>query len=432
MAAGLPGTVVSADNAGTLLVWEARTGDVLHRLESPPANHYTLASDPAKGILAGAFGESIVLWDLHSGKEVRRLRGHKGGTHSLAFHPGGDILCGANPCDAVLIWNWRKGEIVGRIPCEVPGDGPAFSPDGRILALIVDGLTVRLWDWEKREQLRILRVPQRGMVAHHRGLGHLVFSPDGSRVAACSDDGLVHLWDPYRGDHIMLLRLDSSAFLREVAFVRNGQALVGVNGYSQVKVWNALVDPNVMYGAEAERLVDRLFQEQVVRSAVVARLEADTELSPAFRSVCLHVVAERNPDPADIIFRAKALLCASDRSPEEYQQALRTAEAIMAALPEKASSLALLGKAQYRTGQLEKALKTLTQAQALASPDSNAEERAVGQLFLALTYRRLGKWEEARKQYIRARDIAATLMEDPDKHLLLKFVLEEAESGFGF
>jgi WD40 repeat protein len=65
----------------------------------------------------------------------------------------------------------------------------AFSPDSRVLAVVVNKFTVQLIDLEKFASLGTLRAPG---TTHRRGLA---FSADGSRLAAVGPEARVAIWD---------------------------------------------------------------------------------------------------------------------------------------------------------------------------------------------------------------------------------------------
>src|SRR5208337_2509186 len=64
----------------------------------------------------------------------------------------------------------------------------ACSPDGKRLATAGDDGTVRIWDAENLEELRVLR-------GHDEAVFTVVFSPDGQWLASAGDGGTIKLWD---------------------------------------------------------------------------------------------------------------------------------------------------------------------------------------------------------------------------------------------
>ena len=64
----------------------------------------------------------------------------------------------------------------------------AFSPDGTALAGACDDKTVRLWDAKTGKELAVFK-------GHTNRVWSVSFSPDGKTLASGSDDKTVRLWD---------------------------------------------------------------------------------------------------------------------------------------------------------------------------------------------------------------------------------------------
>lgn len=67
-----------------------------------------------------------------------------------------------------------------------------FSPDGLLLALALDDMTVRLWNPTTGQEVQKLE-------GHTGSISAVVFSPDGSLLASASWDETVRLWNPTTG-----------------------------------------------------------------------------------------------------------------------------------------------------------------------------------------------------------------------------------------
>ncbi|MCX6092065.1 MAG: WD40 repeat domain-containing protein [Candidatus Bipolaricaulota bacterium] len=150
--------LASADGEGTVILWNATTGRLLHtlivawvhptvRAWSPV---YSIAFSPDGRTLACG-GDSITLWDPVSGKRLREMDIPAGAVYSVAFY------------------------------------SVAFSPDGRTLAAGTNSQTVTLWDVATGTPLRTLS-------GHSGAVNSVAFSPDGNTVASGAADHTVRLW----------------------------------------------------------------------------------------------------------------------------------------------------------------------------------------------------------------------------------------------
>jgi WD40 repeat protein/mono/diheme cytochrome c family protein len=111
-----------------------------------------------------------------------------------------------------------------------PGNGVAFSPDGRRALIASADRSVRLWDVEAERDLR-------RFIGHTASVWSVAFSADGSRALSGGADTTVRLWDVETGRE--LRRLDGhSGLVTCVAFSPDGRkALSG--GYDHaVILWD--------------------------------------------------------------------------------------------------------------------------------------------------------------------------------------------------
>ena len=140
---------------------------------------------------------TIVQWDIVTGRKLPTLAGMEPTIGEIAYSPDGRILAvlsNGKGDDAGAI---RLGEAASGKEClrlEPPG-GPlsalAFAPDGRRLAVgFADG-SIRVWDIATGKLL--------GRLDGHRGtVWSLRFSPDGLALYSGSADTTVLIWDMTR------------------------------------------------------------------------------------------------------------------------------------------------------------------------------------------------------------------------------------------
>lgn len=207
---------------GTVILWDTRSGRVLHKLHpdrdriTPVAGENAVASlafSPDGTILASSDGHGgVTLWRVKTGRQLQTLNPNllrerttdpfddvivDPDLFHLAFSPTGTILAESYVCD-VILWDVRRGKPLRTLtgdPFHLAG-GLAFSPDGTIVACLLSPLRVYvhesavvLWDVETGHPVHSLRAQGRC----------LAFSPDGATLAAGMHDGSVILWNVATG-----------------------------------------------------------------------------------------------------------------------------------------------------------------------------------------------------------------------------------------
>ena len=181
-----------------------------------PTNHFALVSQPhiqgaafspdGRWVAAGNWkGSGVKVWDFPSRRILRELP-----AASIAlsvFSPDGRSLatCSAT-CDV-----WETGSWKLRYRLEPGGSAPhspalAFSPDGSMLAVVLEPSVARLVASETGDLLANLEDPGAANVSSLR------FSPDGTRLYALQWDHQVQVWDLRRiREELRKLNLDWNA-----------------------------------------------------------------------------------------------------------------------------------------------------------------------------------------------------------------------------
>jgi WD40 repeat protein len=103
-----PGRAGASDWNSYVLILEAATGKLLHRIDLGTVSIGELAFSPDAKVLAGAGVWTVHLWDVASGKSLAQFEAHRGRVKSLAFSPDGKRLASASEDSTVLIWDCSK------------------------------------------------------------------------------------------------------------------------------------------------------------------------------------------------------------------------------------------------------------------------------------------------------------------------------------
>jgi Flp pilus assembly protein TadD len=145
--------------------------------------------------------------------------------------------------------------------------------------------------------------------------------------------------------------------------------------------------------------VDDLFQKKTCCSDVIAVLEADTRLDHAVRGAALRIAKARGDNPYRLNQEAWAVVQKPGGAADTYALALRKAETACRVDPDHSPIRTTLGAAQYRTGQFQEAVATLTKA-------DQFNQGVPGDLaFLAMAQHQLGRADEAQATLARLREV---------------------------
>jgi WD40 repeat protein len=169
--------LASADDGGTVRVWDAATGK-----ESAPSFTFYVKSEASRAtakpaapsmlswcrdgrrLAVAGEEESIQIRDVDAGEWVATLHGHPSAKDihdvicAVAWSPDGKRVAGRSPDEAFLIWDAATGQEILTLrlrpresfnePGMMPGEGGmlAWNPDGSQLAFFASGGHVTIWD----------------------------------------------------------------------------------------------------------------------------------------------------------------------------------------------------------------------------------------------------------------------------------------------
>jgi len=211
--------VVTAGREHSAKVWSATTG--ARQSELPHSASVASASFSKDGrfVVTGSADKTIRLW-RRNGDLVRTIT-VDGTVKATTFSPDGSLIA------AVL--ESAGGRLTARVFDADSGDvrhapdqhgiaAVAFSPDSRILATASSDRTTKLWDARSGEFLHELSQPE-GRIQH------VNFSPNGRQVVTASNGGTAGLWDVATGNRIHLFCCPDN-FVQTASFSPDGRFVV--------------------------------------------------------------------------------------------------------------------------------------------------------------------------------------------------------------
>ena len=130
----------------------------------------------------------VKVWHVESGTNVTTF--HAGRNHRIAFSGDGRWLLTHGDVFALVDTRTWEPALALSFPGPKPSlSAAALSPDARLLAVVENQLTVRLFDLNTRQPLGLLRTLTSGAI------NMLAFSPDGRYLVAACAQGRLRRWD---------------------------------------------------------------------------------------------------------------------------------------------------------------------------------------------------------------------------------------------
>lgn len=231
--------LASADEGGTIRIWDAESGKLLSTLSANTSAIKKLGYfADGKTLFSIGADRALRLWDLESRRQRRSFWWFWSNLSDAACSPDGRRMAVADAGGWVYLWDTQRGQVLGQIAAH-PGRGVrsvVFSPDGTRIATGGKDQTARVWDAATRAEIAVLQ-------PHLGPIDAVCFSPDGRRLATGGVDRTLRVWqiaDPAKPEFVW----------------SGGDEIVGVGfGRQAERVWAACKNGTLNYlsTAGAER-----------------------------------------------------------------------------------------------------------------------------------------------------------------------------------
>jgi RNA polymerase sigma factor (sigma-70 family) len=231
---------LTLDGSGALVLWEAETGKVTHRLKYAFVLHTAFSPDGATLAVAGADAEdnkTITLWDVRRGRPLRTI---DKAASEVVFSPGGSCVAavvGDGKQTEIVLWDATSGTRLRALPDSDGFQHVAFLPGGKsVLAFAPKKAQLTVWDVTTGKTARRGALPA-GFAKEPAPV--FAAAPDGQTVALGGRQGdgdLVILFDVPTGKQTRALK-GPGGRINCLAFSGDGRNLACGTQNKMLCVW---------------------------------------------------------------------------------------------------------------------------------------------------------------------------------------------------
>ena len=185
-----------------LRLYDVETRRLLKEFRGMPGNPYTAAVNRAGTVVAAVQRDSrgrtfqpsgpITVWNAKTGEVMSRLEGHPAAVLILRLSPDGKLLASSSYDHTVQLWDLISHQKAATLNIQWPSS-IGFSNDGRLLATGTGSGTVQIWNPANGLKLRGWQASPSGTI------GAVAFSSDGLLLATCSGE-TIRVWDAISGE----------------------------------------------------------------------------------------------------------------------------------------------------------------------------------------------------------------------------------------
>jgi len=187
-----------------------------------------------KYIASGSDSGTLIVWDAETGNVTLEACKHSARLSCVAFSPNSKQIASGSRDKIILVWDVLTGKVAAK-----PFEGHTnmvktlcFSLDGRRIASGSHDNTVRVWDAQTGNIIF-------NLIGHTGGVGSIVFSPNGEQIASGSKDKTIIIWAAHSGRMIMRTQKKHEKFIRFVAFSPDGKKIISMSKGGDPCIWDA-------------------------------------------------------------------------------------------------------------------------------------------------------------------------------------------------
>ena len=211
-----------------LLVWNAKTGAIVHDLSTKGIVRRVSISGDGKKAIASTWEKDVRAWDIVKGKELGGFTMKKSFVNGAALSPDAKLVACGGSDGVVRLCDPLSGEVKKAMPGKGWIDVVERADAANVFATAGRAAQVIVWSCAG-DKLRTLTDLSSAITA-------LAVSPDGELVAASGKRATPLVWSVSSGK--VVAALEGHDKVTAIAFSRDGRNIVTA-GPPRVRVWSA-------------------------------------------------------------------------------------------------------------------------------------------------------------------------------------------------
>jgi WD40 repeat protein len=231
------GKYLASGSFQEVIIWDAQTGIIRHRLTGFAERVVALAFSAKGNLLAcggGAASEDgeLKVFDAAAGKLIVEVKNaHSDTVYGVCFSPDGKMLASCGADKFVKVFEIPSGKFVKSFEGHTHHVlDVGWRNDGKFLASAGADNVIKVWDFEKGEQVRT-------MTGHSKQITRLLFVGTGSRIITCSGDQTIRMWNVDSGGTERQFT-SGTDFLYTVAVTPDGAIVAAGGEEGVVRLYN--------------------------------------------------------------------------------------------------------------------------------------------------------------------------------------------------
>lgn len=233
----------------TAQVWNAKTGELIHKLTGHRSVVSAVAISPdGKLLFTGDIGGSGKLWDARRGTLLKKLDWHQAKVISASFTDDNQYLVTGALERNVARWDLKTGKVQQEKLLIHPATMVSMSTDrsGRYVVTNSDDHRIRVWDIESKRVIREIDTKPAAVNSNH--YKYVAISPDASRILAIGHESRsVRAFDIATGKELLfpitaqqsgpLIQSRPQEPIWNAIFAGDSSRVVSIGG-DQVRLWD--------------------------------------------------------------------------------------------------------------------------------------------------------------------------------------------------